>query len=124
MAACRKIFRIEEMAGAPLKPRADDSRAPAHSDITEELSALRDTSLTRPGESDRLAGRIVHRPRHPRPDRKKCSERNGMQPPPAQIVCELEAVMQGRVHAAQNILAAAEDIVAAANNLSAGLEDT
>lgn len=136
MAARRKIFRIEEMAGASLKPQADNSHAPLHSDIIEQLSALRtmlaaaarpwntDTSLTRPGESERLARelRIVLATLGAAGE--KHSDRNGMEAPSAQIVCELEAVMRGCEHATQNILAAAEDIGAAANNLSAALKDT
>jgi chemotaxis protein CheZ len=137
MAARRKIFRIEEMAGPRLKPQTDDAHALPHSDIIEQLSALRtmfaaaarpqstDTSVTRPGESERLARelRIVHATLGTAGE-KKHPGRNGMLAPSAKIVCELEAVLQGSEQATQKILAAAEDIDAAANNLSAALRDT
>jgi chemotaxis protein CheZ len=134
MAVRRKIFRIEEMAGSPLKPRTDDSHPPLHSDVVEELSALRailgaaarpqstDTSLTRPGE--RLARELHIVLAILGAASEKPSGRNGMKAQSTQIVCELEAVAQGCEQATQKILAAAEDIDAAANNLSAALKDT
>ncbi len=136
MAVRRKIFRIEEMAGAPLKPRTDDSHPSLHSDVVEELSALRtmlaaaarprstDASLTRPGESERLARELRIVLAILGAAGGKPSGRNGMKAPSTQIVCELEAVAQGCEQATQKILAAAEDIDAAANNLSAALKDT
>lgn len=136
MAVRRKIFRIEEMAGSPLKPRTDDSHPPLYSDVVEELSALRailgaaarpqstDTSLTRPGESERLAHELHIVLAILGVAGEKPSGRNGMKAQSTQIVCELEAVAQGCEQATQKILAAAEDIDAAANNLSAALKDT
>ncbi len=135
MAARHKIFRIEEMAAPRLRPRANDPRAPLHGEIVEELSALRamlatastqivEAAVPRPNEISRLARelRLVHaalsaaEPKH--------SDRSGAHAPAAQVVCELEAVIQGSEHATQKILAAAEDIDLAANNLSAALKDT
>jgi hypothetical protein len=41
MAAPRKVFRIEKIAAPRFEPQSDESHAPRHGEIMQELSALR-----------------------------------------------------------------------------------
>jgi chemotaxis protein CheZ len=135
MAAPRKVFRIEEMAGGRLEPPPNRAPAP-HGDIAEELSALRamfaaaapvhvtEHADPRPNEIERLASELRLVRSVLSASGQKHSSRGGPQAAGAHIPRELEAVMQGSKQATQKILAAAEDIDMAANNLTAALKDT
>jgi chemotaxis protein CheZ len=127
MAAPRKVFRIEETAGARAQRRAGVMRAastpdpassgeglPAktlHAEILEALAALRATmAATAPAaESDGAAPRNA--------------ELLGIAAAHlTRVAQELNAVVSGTAQATQKILAGAEEIDQAADNLSAALK--
>ena len=134
MATPRRVFRIEQMTAGRFEPHGDDSSAPRHGEIMQELNALRAmlaappaaqiavASLPRPDEIQRLTAelQLIH------------SAIRGTQQPPtanggartvqARIAGELQAVINDSEHATQKILGAAEDIDQAANNLSVALK--
>jgi chemotaxis protein CheZ len=134
MAAPRKVFRIEEMAGRRLGVSPNSTRAPLPGGILEELGALRtmmsaaapaqiaELAASRPHQIEQLVAELGCVQAGLRASGQKQSSRGGVQAPAAHVACELEAVMQASEQATQKILAAAEDIDVAANNLSAALE--
>ncbi len=133
----RKVFRIEEMAALRLEPQTGDSHTPAHTEILQELSALRAMLAAAPArhtaegealqqdEIQRLTSelRLIHSAINgTEQDHVGRSEARSPVARAAHIAGELEAVMQGSEQATQKILSAAEDIDQAANNLSAALK--
>jgi chemotaxis protein CheZ len=119
MPAPRKVFRIEETAGARLSRRIESAPAQSRHDdglqgkILAELGALRAMLAAAP-ESSRLANAIS-------PPRGETAEGGAGATHLTRIAHELDAVVTGTDEATQKILAAAEEIDQAANNLSAAL---
>jgi chemotaxis protein CheZ len=135
MAAPRKVFRIETIAAPRFEPRSDQSHAPRHGEIMQELSALRamlaaapaaastQGSASRQEEIRRLVSELRLVQSAIRVDRRTQSAASGpAMAPAARVAGELEAVIRDSELATQKILAAAEDIDQAANNLSAALK--
>jgi chemotaxis protein CheZ len=135
MAAPRKVFRIETIAAPRFEPRSDESHAPRHGEIMQELSALRamlaaapaaastQGSASRQDEIRRLVSELRLIQSAIRADRQTQSAAGGpATAPAARVAGELEAVIGDSELATQKILAAAEDIDQAANNLSAALK--
>ena len=131
MAAPRKVFRIETIAAPRFEPRSDESHAPRHGEIMQELNALRamlaaapaaastEGSASRQDEIRRLVSELRLIQSAIRADRQTQSAAGG---PATRVAGELEAVIGDSELATQKILAAAEDIDQAANNLSAALK--
>lgn len=133
----RKVFRIEEAAGAlRLESQAESVPQPQLAEIVRELTALRALLAVTPGQSPEKADterqdEIQRLMAELRLVRSAISgarddagrEGSGSAAAPARIANELEAVVAGSEQATQKILAAAEDIDQAANNLSAALKD-
>jgi chemotaxis protein CheZ len=138
MAAPRKVFRIEQMAGAWREPPpTDGSPVPPYDEIMHELAALRG-KLAAALPSQPPAAAAVQRGQVERLTSKlqlirsailgaKEDDAGGDKPrstatSTTRIANELQAVMQASEQATQRILAAAEEIDQAANNLSAALK--
>lgn len=138
MAAPRKVFRIEEMAGPQRVAQVDEAQQPALAEIMHELGTLRamlsgPTSRQPAGssalprdEAERIASKLrLIRSTITGAGHEKAGPNGSRLPgaPTTRIANELEAVMQGSEQATQKILAAAEEIDQAANNLSAALKN-
>jgi len=137
MAAPRKVFRIEEMAGPQRAAQVDEAQQPGLTEIMHELGALRvmlsgSAAQQAAGSSALPRDEVEHVASKLRLIRSTITgagheqaKPNGSRLPRAQttrIASELEAVMQGSEQATQKILAAAEEIDQLANNLAAALK--
>lgn len=134
MTVARKVFRIEQIAGARSEPdvggEQDNLR---HGEIMRELHALRaeiavarlQTATPERGHADRFASTIDLIAGAMRGDETGESRAQAAPDAPtdgaakSRIEDELEAVVTGSEQATQKILAAAEEIDSAANSLSA-----
>jgi chemotaxis protein CheZ len=135
MAVQRKVFRIEKMAAPRFEPQGDETHAPRHGEIMQELSALRAILAAAPAaqiaqgnpprqdEIQRLVSELRLVQSAIRTNQHTQLADAGPAPATAaRIAGELEAVIGDSELATQKILAAAEDIDQAANNLSAALK--
>jgi chemotaxis protein CheZ len=138
MAAPRKVFRIEEIAGPQRAVQVDEAPQPGLTEIMHELGTLRvmlsgSTSQQAAGSSalprdevERVASKLrLIRSTITGAGHEQANPNGSRVPgaPTTRIANELEAVMQGSEQATQKILAAAEEIDQAANNLSAALKN-
>lgn len=115
----RKVFRIEELAGAGLRSvdatpvprqfRAEPATLRSRGGIEERLCVLKD-------ETD-----FIHRAISRTKQELAALHVNGLGGERGRVVRELDAVVGGTEQATAQILAAAEDIDDAANTLSAAL---
>jgi len=107
MAEPRKVFRIEQTAGARLPRRVDSTTAsPHHGEIVQALEALRALMAATPRADAGRDGEAAAR------------QSDDL----ARIALELEAVSAGTAQATQKILDAAEEIDQLAENLAAALK--
>jgi chemotaxis protein CheZ len=145
MAEPRKVFRIEEMTAARLRPSVETvERGPHDADIMRELRelraalaasvALRATSAAASSDASRLSSELnliagairggngaAHRAQ-PREADAAADTGGAASKAMPRIAHELNAIVEGSERATQKILTAAEEIDVTANNLSAALD--